>query len=40
MLPISSYKILREESIKSGLKSEFNELEVAVRLSFIKKKLR
>jgi hypothetical protein len=37
-LPYKFYLILREESIRNGLKKEFNQLEIALRLSHIKKK--
>lgn len=39
-LPVKYYTILREESIINGLKNQFNHLQVALRLSYIKKKFK
>ena len=38
-LPLKNYQIIREESIKNGLKEEFGALEIAIRLNFIGKRL-
>lgn len=39
-LPHKYYSIMREESIKNGLKAEFGQLEAALRLAFIRKRHR
>ena len=39
-LPLKHYEMLRQESVKSGLKTEFSQLDAQIRLSFIHKKIK